>query len=171
MRQRVLLVAMPFLSLERPALGIALLKASLRNAGIDCECKYLQFAFADTVGTAAYRSIADTPTHDLVGEWVFTRALYGDDAQPDSAFIGGGYQGGIRTYDEALISSIERCRSLAPQFIDACADAIAHQYDIVGFSTSFQQNIASLALARALKIRSPDVRIIFGGANCEGEMG
>jgi ribosomal peptide maturation radical SAM protein 1 len=163
---------MPFLSLERPALGIALLKSSLRNAGIDCECKYLQFAFADTIGAAAYRAIADaTPTHDLVGEWVFTRALYGDDARPDSAFLGGIFQAGAETYDEALISSIERCRGLAPKFIATCADAIAGQYDIVGFSTSFQQNIASLALARALKIRSPDLRVIFGGANCEGEMG
>lgn len=172
MRQRVLLVAMPFLSLQRPALGIALLKASLRKAGIDCECKYLQFPFADAIGAAAYRSIADeTPTHDLVGEWVFTRALYGDDAQPDSAFLDGIFQDGVETYDEALISSIERCRTLAPKFIETCADAIADQYDIVGFSTSFQQNIASLALARALKTRSPDLRVIFGGANCEGEMG
>jgi hypothetical protein len=105
MRQRVLLVAMPFLSLERPALGIALLKASLRDAGIDCDCKYLQFSFADTIGTAAYRSITDdTPTHDLVGEWVFTRALYQENAQPDSAFLGGIFQGGVRRYDEALLS-------------------------------------------------------------------
>jgi ribosomal peptide maturation radical SAM protein 1 len=163
---------MPFLSLERPALGIALLKASLRDAGIDCDCKYLQFSFADTIGTAAYRSITDdTPTHDLVGEWVFTRALYQENAQPDSAFLGGIFQGGVRRYDEALLSSIERCRSLAPQFIESCADDIVDQYDIVGFSTSFQQNVASLALARALKARSADLLVMFGGANCEGEMG
>lgn len=171
MRQRVLLVAMPFLSLERPSLGIALLKASLRNAGIDCDCKYLQFAFADTIGTAAYRAIADTPTHDLVGDWVFTRALYGEEAQPDAAFLAGVFHGGVRAYDEALIASIERSRGLAPGFIDAWGDAIAGEYDIVGFSTSFQQNIASLALAQALKARAPDLQVMLGGANCEGEMG
>ena len=171
MRQRVLLVAMPFLSLERPALGIALLKASLRLAGIDCDCRYLQFAFADAIGTNAYQAIAETPTHDLVGEWVFTRALYGDQAHPDSTFLDGIFQGGVRAYDDVLVSLIERCRSLAPAFVEACADAIAGQYDIVGFSTSFQQNVASLALARALKARAPDLRVIFGGANCEGEMG
>jgi ribosomal peptide maturation radical SAM protein 1 len=35
----------------------------------------------------------------------------------------------------------------------------------------FEQNIASLALARRIKQRWPETIIVFGGANCEGEMG
>ena len=37
--------------------------------------------------------------------------------------------------------------------------------------TSFAQNAASLALARRLRERYPHLTIVFGGANCEGEMG
>ena len=44
-------------------------------------------------------------------------------------------------------------------------------YDIVGFTTTFEQNLASLALARLIKERWPDKAIVFGGGNCEGEMG
>ena len=44
-------------------------------------------------------------------------------------------------------------------------------YDVVGFTTTFAQNVASLALARRVKERSPESVVVFGGANCEGEMG
>ena len=35
----------------------------------------------------------------------------------------------------------------------------------------FVQNVASLALARAIKQRSPTTIIVFGGANCDDEQG
>jgi ribosomal peptide maturation radical SAM protein 1 len=41
----------------------------------------------------------------------------------------------------------------------------------VAFSSTFQQNTASFALARRLKAHSPDVVTIFGGANFDGPMG
>src|SRR5213075_59060 len=44
-------------------------------------------------------------------------------------------------------------------------------YKIVGFTSTFQQNLASLALAGRIKQRHPEVLIAFGGSNCEGEMG
>ncbi len=42
---------------------------------------------------------------------------------------------------------------------------------LVGFTSTFEQNIASLALARRLKRRHPDLAIAFGGANWEAVMG
>lgn len=42
---------------------------------------------------------------------------------------------------------------------------------IVGFSTTFQQTNASLLLATLLKVHRPETVIVFGGANCEGDMG
>ena len=45
------------------------------------------------------------------------------------------------------------------------------RYSVVGFSSTFQQNVASLALARRIKERFPMVKVVFGGANFEGEMG
>lgn len=57
-------------------------------------------------------------------------------------------------------------------FIEECRRAIDwSNYDVVGFSSSFQQNTASLALAERLKNDHPRLRIVMGGANCEGEMG
>src|SRR5207244_4488072 len=42
---------------------------------------------------------------------------------------------------------------------------------IVGFTSVFQQHVASLALARRLKTARPSTYVVFGGANCEGVMG
>ena len=55
---------------------------------------------------------------------------------------------------------------------DACVEEFRiADYDIVGFTTTFEQNLASLALSRLIKERWPDKAIVFGGGNCEGEMG
>lgn len=50
---------------------------------------------------------------------------------------------------------------------------LADEPRIVGFSTTFQQTVASLALAKELRrLRTVDeLTIIFGGANCEADMG
>ncbi|MCC6994175.1 MAG: RiPP maturation radical SAM C-methyltransferase [Deltaproteobacteria bacterium] len=55
--------------------------------------------------------------------------------------------------------------------LDRCeAVAADSRYDIVGFSiTFFTQLPASLALARRLKARNPNVKIIFGGSGCVAE--
>jgi len=173
MARRVLLVVMPFLPLIRPALGVGLLKAGLERAGLPCDIRHLHFAFADRIGVPAYQRIADdTPTHDLAGEWIFTPALYGASARPPEDFLPNIYPGGTSRYTPDLLAEIDRCRGLSATFVDQCAASIdATAYDIIGFSTTFQQNIASLALARRLKRLNPSLTIVFGGANCEGEMG
>jgi ribosomal peptide maturation radical SAM protein 1 len=43
--------------------------------------------------------------------------------------------------------------------------------DVVGFSSTFQQNIPSLALAKQLKRLRPETTIIMGGGNCDIPMG
>jgi ribosomal peptide maturation radical SAM protein 1 len=44
-------------------------------------------------------------------------------------------------------------------------------YRAVGFTCTFQQNVASFALARRIKELHPQIAILFGGANFDGPMG
>jgi ribosomal peptide maturation radical SAM protein 1 len=44
-------------------------------------------------------------------------------------------------------------------------------YSVVGFTSTFEQNIASLALAKQIKANYPKITTVFGGANWEDEMG
>lgn len=173
MTPRVLLVVMPFQSLRRPGLGVGLLKSGLARQALACDVRYFSFPFADAVGASVYDAITEeTPTHDLVGEWIFGPALLGNAAPRTESFDAGIFARGTLTYSDSLKREIGRCRTLSRAFIEECADQVdTRLYDIVGFSTTFQQNIASLALARELKQRDSRVTIVLGGANCEGEMG
>ena len=59
----------------------------------------------------------------------------------------------------------------APRFIDFCVESVDwSRFGLVGFSLVFQQLLASLALARALKARHPSLPIIFGGAALEDDI-
>jgi ribosomal peptide maturation radical SAM protein 1 len=60
----------------------------------------------------------------------------------------------------------------APQFLTWAMTAIDWgQYKLVGFTSTFDQNVASLTMAKLIKDLYPSVTIVFGGANYDGEMG
>ena len=170
---KVLLCVMPFLPIERPALGVSLFAARLRQQGIACDIFYANHRFPDRIGFPLYQRIAQSaPTHDLPGEWVFSRALWRCDALPDEAFDTYARTTPGDYYPNAFLGQIRYAREQAPQYIDDLAETIDLQdVDIVGFSSTFQQSLASLAMAKALKARAPNLHVVFGGANCEGEMG
>jgi ribosomal peptide maturation radical SAM protein 1 len=72
----------------------------------------------------------------------------------------------------ALVPDILRARASCAGFVECCAQAIYGDGSrVVGFTTTFHQTCASLAVARALKQTDASRIVVFGGANCEGEMG
>lgn len=170
--KRVLLLIMPFLTLRRPHLGVALLKAGLNRKGMDCDVRYFNFRFAEIIGAAVYERIAEnSPAHQMPGEFVFTPALFGEDVRPFSAFTDS-VAGYIRPYPPDLLRQMQRARNLSPLFIQECANQIdLSRYDVVGLTSTFQQNIATLAMAQELKRRAPHIVTVCGGSNFEGEMG
>jgi len=57
-------------------------------------------------------------------------------------------------------------------YLDGLIDAHhPRRPDIVRVTTMFAQNVASVALARRIKLRNPQAVIVFGGANCEAPIG
>jgi ribosomal peptide maturation radical SAM protein 1 len=173
MTNRVALVSMPFASAGYPAIGISLLRAALERRGIACELHYLNLNFASLLGLERYGFISEELHVSLAGEWVFARTLFGDGIPPDED-----YRRRVLLRDsnseltvETLLS-IFQARECAADFLDQCLKAIDwSQYAIVGFTSTFQQTCSSLALARLIKQQHPDTVIVFGGANCEAEMG
>jgi ribosomal peptide maturation radical SAM protein 1 len=168
----VLLVTMPFGAIDRPALGLSLLQAVARREGFHCDVRYLTLPFAEFLGAPEYVWLTDqVPYESFAGDWLFSEALYGSRPKVDDA-----YEDHIlrRRYrmDDDVIRRLRRARAYVEPFLRHCMDAVPWaQYDVVGFTSTFQQNLASLALARRVKARHPGTTIVFGGANWEGEMG
>jgi len=73
---------------------------------------------------------------------------------------------------EDEIKTALRMKVLVPAFLElAATEILAGTPRVVGFSTVFQQNVASLVLSKILKARDPSLVIVFGGDNCDGPMG
>lgn len=170
--KKVLLISMPYGPLERPALGLSLLKPALAAAGIECDVRYLNFTFADLLGLERYKWISgDLPYTAFAGDWTFTHLLYGERPAAEKRYL---EQILRRTWcrSEEDIRGVMDVRSLATHFLEHSLAAVPWgDYAVVGFTSTFEQNIASLAMARRVKRLSPGTAIVFGGANWEGEMG
>jgi ribosomal peptide maturation radical SAM protein 1 len=168
----VLLLSMPFGALDRPALGMSILKAELAKVGIACEARYLNVVLAELVGCEEYRWISsELPYTAFAGDWTFTTALYGSRPQSEAGYVDEILR---RTwqFDERDIARLLHVRKLVPHFLDYCMETVRwRDYQVVGFTSTFEQNIASLALAKRIKAKYPAIKIVFGGANWEGEMG
>lgn len=170
--RKVLLVNMPYGAPERPALGLSLLKPVLAAAGFPCEVRYLNLSFADLLGLDRYRFIsAGLPYTAFAGDWTFAHLLYGTSPRSGEAYLDEVLRNAwFRTEEE--IGTVREVRTMAGVFLEHCLAAIPwRDYGVVGFTSTFEQNIASLALARRVKRLSPGTAIVFGGANWEGEMG
>ena len=182
----VVLVSMPFGNILTPSIGLSLLKAGLERRGISSHIRYFTFAFAKTAGSSFYLDIADDrepSIHELGGEWIFARGLFEsspDSPDSDDAYLqrilrdrtGWNTQNGVNPVPESQIRKMVRARRLVSRFLDECLETLAgFSPRIVGFTSIFQQHVASLALAKRIKASLPNTFVVFGGANAEGVMG
>jgi ribosomal peptide maturation radical SAM protein 1 len=166
-RTRVLLVDMPFASIYMPSLALGLLKAELRRDGLACDVLYLNVLFAQMVGWDAY-GVVERSSALLAGEQMFARDLFGGRIPSDDEYDAEV----VAQFDRRLQLGVQHLRRNVESFLANCMERIPwDHYDIVGFSTKFEQNLPSLSLARRVKERFPNTVIVFGGANCEGIMG
>lgn len=166
---RVLLVNMPWISLGRPAIGVSLLKASLQAEGHECRVAYGNLLLAGRVGREDYELVCEgLSAAFFAGDWLFAQHLFGPQLDLDT------YVATLHHYldGDQRLARVLRLRAEVGPFLEACLERFGVAgYDLVGFSTTFEQNLASLALARLIKQRHPDKTVVFGGANCEGVMG
>lgn len=183
----VLLIFMPFGISFIPSLGLSLLKESVKKKGFSAIIKYYTLKFTQFIGEMEYIAVSEGAANELLGEWIFTGTLF-NSLPPDSKYLKDilndtaealfnnermrNKRAWQRISAEDSINRLLEIKSKAEAFIDSCLEEIISiKPKIVGFSTSFQQNIASLALAKRIKDHCPETVIIFGGANCEGAMG
>lgn len=117
-----------------------------------------------------YTELATQWTNTGICEWAFAVPPYGcAPTVNDARFLEHVKTCGV---PRKLARKVRQLRALIPEFLEcAAAEVLATKPAVVGFSTVYSQTMASVALATAIRARAPEVKILFGGANCEGEMG
>jgi ribosomal peptide maturation radical SAM protein 1 len=176
----VLLISLPLSAARYPNLALSLLKPAIERIGLACDVRYFSLDYIDEIGPEVFACLNDMRYYTaLVGEWVFATAAH--DSGTNSAADGADE---VRYLTEvftpkcprrelaARLAAILSARHGACGFIERCIESVDwRRYGVLGVSTSFQQNMASLAFARRVKQRFPHILVVFGGANCQGEMG
>lgn len=180
----VLLVTMPFgPHINYPSIAISLLKASLPPE-TSAKALYLTLPFAKRIGDLLYREISDSEptTTGFAGEWLFCQELFPEEDHDIEAYTEDVLRGKSpgfgssrrveKVLNEKAIEKIMGARPKVSNFMDECVETVMkHRPRIVGFTSTFQQHAAGLALARRLKLEDESIFTVMGGANCEGIMG
>lgn len=177
---RIAMVNMPWSLTDRPSIQCGLLKACLTRAGHQVDVHYLNLDLAALIGARAYARIAGLPAEHtlMLGDWLFSHAASG------AAFSGilpdeNAYRSAFPVVDEIceqLGIDFARLRELRcsgiPSWLEKAMAAVDWpRYDLVGFTSTFEQNVASIAAAAWIKRIDQKAIVVFGGANLDGEIG
>lgn len=181
-RTQVCLVSMPWAEVFTPSIQMGTLHACLDRAGFTVRSCSAYVAFAElmlrarpdarSLTLADYRRIAESLWVLGAGEWVFSVAPLVEASvmeERDVAYRRYLVANGLEEHD---IVVLDRLRELVPEFLQTLAEEVLRDDPvIVGLTSTFSQNVPSLALAATLKAIRPDVVTVFGGANLEFPMG
>jgi len=166
----VVFAVLPFADVDRPAIGVSLLKAEIDRLGFSSSIQYLNFKLAELIGPELYTNISESlPSESLIGEWFFADMVFGQQIPHEQDYVSKILS---RFAQNKLVEEILNARRSRNEFIEHCVNRILDlKPRVVGFTSTFHQTCVCLAVAQRLK-QLPDAPItIFGGANCEGEMG
>jgi ribosomal peptide maturation radical SAM protein 1 len=172
---RVVLVDMPWSSIYTPSLALGILKRRVLDVLPDADVEvvhanldYVDWAVARTGLTAEEYDFCANSYFSGLSEWIFSAALNGRPGRQVPEFTAR-LAGRV---PDALLARTRELHELAPAFVrETAASIVATAPDVVGFTTTFAQNAAALAAARAVKELAPGVTTVFGGANCDGSQG
>ena len=167
---RVLLFNAPWVVPSHAPLGLGIVTAQLRGAGIPVETRHPNVEFYrllhDGLGPAPARAVYNAGE---VGE-VAAGLLY---RHPDRPFDEEREQlapllqsHGIS--DELFWSVVRSLKLFTARYLGSLSFAGVRA---VGFTLCIHQTMSSLYWAREIKALAPDVKVVFGGSTCEDPMG
>jgi ribosomal peptide maturation radical SAM protein 1 len=171
---RVALVNMPFADWDRPSVALSQLAAHTRREfgeSVSVETRYVNIDFALFFGPGEYKQFANNSAYLTtgIGEWLFRQVAFPDAADNTAAYFRRYFcDDGSADFRVRMLRIRERLADFCRKVVD---DYRLAEADVVGFTSMFAQNIPSIALARLIKERNPEVITIMGGANCEAPMG
>nr|WP_255358131.1 RiPP maturation radical SAM C-methyltransferase [Kitasatospora sp. NRRL B-11411] len=172
---KVALVNMPWGRNDAPSLACGILKSGLVAHGHDVTVHYPNLDLSRELTPSVYDTFATASSErlHLFGEWLFGAAAF-DEPGGEREYLAE-FPELAETFDEAGLTADEVLR-LRSETLPAWIRELARRpewsdYDLIGFTSTFFQNVAAIALARRIKEQHPGPVIVFGGANFDGEMG
>ncbi len=173
---KVALINMPFANLGLPSIALTQLKSLLDQRfgdQVSVEVLYLNHDFARQWGIdfCNYLANAAESHNSGLGDWFFRQVAFPNMPDNTSAYFER-YFPQQNAEQTMMKRRFLTCRRELSTFMDYLVKLHRlDQFDLVGFTSMFMQNVASFAMAQKIKERNPQTTIVMGGANCESPMG
>jgi ribosomal peptide maturation radical SAM protein 1 len=182
---------MPWALEKMPSIQLGILKSIASNLDFTVNVQYLNLKLAFMIGMKTYDQLIGSKAFTFLGEWLFNPYIFPDynSTIKDYTYLDhlrakfnkANNNLGLPVLEEPLleiynddpIATIKNIREcVIPEFLNDIMTSIPfNEYEIIGFTCTFNQTIPSIALARLIKEKFPDKFIIMGGAAFEDEMG
>ena len=167
---KVGLVSLPWMSPAMPSIQLATLAAALNEAGIESDVHELYVDYAARIGLNLYNHLGN-----LLGylpEWVFSRHYYGREQGDDLAAMMAQRPLDEIPWPELSDAILDALEPVTASYLTQMVEAVDwSRYDVLGFSLTISQLGASMAFSRLIKLRHPEIHVVFGGSQCAGVMG
>ncbi len=173
----VALVSMPWGDFGTPSAALGALSGYIRQnlANIEITCHSEHLEFSERIGSKVYEALGN---NRVLGESLYLSTLFPERREAVRAAFGPLAVAALRASPEYLGIAENRWESAFDRFheeltvhLEEVAASLARSADVVGISTSLAQTFSSLSLARQIKLRSPAVKIVLGGASVQGGSG
>ena len=172
----LLFVVMPWAFPDNPVIGPSILQRFVEEAGFHSQVLYPGFYLIQSTGQDFYNCMSNNMSCFEISEHFFSCYVHGPERVQSDRFFA---QLQIQRDDvEAIFGAhpkdaFQHLRdTVTPQFVDDLAQQIANaDVKAVGFSCTFNQIMASLAVAKKLKAINPNIITLFGGPSFDNEMG
>jgi radical SAM superfamily enzyme YgiQ (UPF0313 family) len=149
MKNKVMLIAMPWHQADILSLQQGCLKSFLKVNSIKVDSRHYYKDVIDYIGLDVYKKIL----YSNIGELLFADLLFPEKMKNIKSIIKNKLK---EVFDQVL-------RGLKKFINDILNDVAWKKYCLVGFTTTHEQIVSSLLLAKLLKLKFPSIKIVFGG--------
>lgn len=168
----LLLVSMPWATTTRPSIALGILDRLCDEAGVSSASIFPNLDLAARMGLEAARPMSDERALYGLGEHLFAVDLFGREALDSDGFLELMCRLSLPAPFDDRDYVVHLRDEVIPDFLAATARRVLERRPAaVGFSATFNQVMASIALAGRLKREDPALMVIAGGACFDGEMG
>lgn len=171
-KPKAVLLCMPWASTTRPSLALGILASLCHEAGVSVTAMQANMDMTALVGFETAGEFANRRGLYGLSEHLFACDMFGPEVLSSDLFIETLLEGEVPAPLNDVVY-IRRLRDeVVGEFLDRLeARVLAEQPTFVGFTATFNQVMASLALAKRLKRVLPEVQILVGGACFDDVMG
>lgn len=167
-QKSVLLVALPFAGVTIPSIQLPVLEGYCRKRGLRIETAHLYLKAAEMYGLQHYHGLIYPPNDSYTAQMVFSRYVFPEHWMKNEEMFREYFQKNHQDKDFSFDEYVKRTDG----FYHWVLDAVEWQaFEIIGFTLNYGQLLPSLAIAKKIKERDPEKKIILGGSRTAETLG